>query len=98
VFKEMKLDKYPIPTTCPYCNSKVICTSNAEIYGKEYGNGRCYKCTSCDAYVGVHDGTNIPLGRLANKQLRELKKKFIHNLILYGKRTRISNVQNYMNN
>lgn len=71
----MKLDKYPIPTTCPYCNSKVIYTSNAEIYGREYGNGRCYKCVSCDAYVGVHDGTDIPLGRLANKELRDLKKQ-----------------------
>lgn len=71
----MKIDKYPVPTCCPYCNSKVIYTSNAEIYGKEYGNGRCYKCTSCDAYVGVHDGTDIPLGLLANKELRELKKQ-----------------------
>ncbi|MFB5268120.1 zinc-finger-containing protein [Paenibacillus enshidis] len=27
------------------------------------------------AYVGVHDGTDIPLGRLANRELRELKKQ-----------------------
>lgn len=69
------MDKYPIPTKCPYCNSEVIYTSNAAIYGRIYGNGRCYKCTSCDAYVGVHNRSNIPLGRLANKELRELKKK-----------------------
>lgn len=70
-----KIDAYPIPTSCPYCFSEVIYTSNKVIYGKEFGNGKCYKCTHCDAYVGVHNGTNIPLGRLANKELRELKKQ-----------------------
>ncbi|KOP68932.1 hypothetical protein AMS62_03245 [Bacillus sp. FJAT-18019] len=69
------MDSYPIPVTCCYCSSDVIYTSNATIYGKEYGNGRVYKCTGCDAYVGVHDGTNIPLGRLANRELRGLKKR-----------------------
>lgn len=70
-----RVANYPIPETCSYCNSKVIYTSNKEIYGKKFGNGKCYKCTECDAYVGVHDGTNIPLGRIANKELRTLKKK-----------------------
>ena len=70
-----KVSDYPIPVKCNFCGADVIYTSNAEIYGREYGNGRCYKCTSCDAYVGVHTGTNIPLGRLANKELRKLKKE-----------------------
>ena len=70
-----KVTPYPIPTVCDYCGSPVIFTSNAVIYGKEYGNGKCYKCTRCDAFVGIHTGTEIPLGRLANKKLRELKKK-----------------------
>ncbi|WP_411342565.1 zinc-finger-containing protein [Paenibacillus sp. WLX1005] len=70
-----KINLYPIPQHCLYCSSKVIYTSNAAIYGKEYGNGKCYKCTSCDAYVGVHNGTRIPLGRLANWKLRHLKKQ-----------------------
>ena len=69
------IDVYPIPTVCPYCGCNVVFTSNAEVYGKKYGNGMCYKCTNCDAYVGVHTGTHIPLGRLANKKLRELKKQ-----------------------
>lgn len=71
----MKYEYYPIPTKCPYCDSEVIFTSNSEIYGKEYGNGKCYKCTKCNSYVGVHSGTKIPLGRIANKELRELKKE-----------------------
>ena len=70
----MDKKSYPVPIICPYCSSPVIFTSNADIYGKEYGNGKCYKCISCDAYVGVHTGTREPLGRLANKLLRESSK------------------------
>lgn len=69
-----RIASYPIPVNCLYCGRAVIYTSNAAIYGREYGNGRVYKCTGCDAYVGVHDGTDIPLGRLANRELREMKK------------------------
>ena len=69
------IDHYPIPTACSFCESPVIYTSNSTIYGREYGNGRVYKCTKCDAYVGVHNRTNIPLGRLSNREMRELKKE-----------------------
>jgi hypothetical protein len=36
-----------------------------------------YHCPNipCDAYCGVHKGTDKSLGRLANKELRELKKQ-----------------------
>jgi hypothetical protein len=50
--------------------------SSARIYGKDYG--LIYFCVDypvCDAYVGVHEGTTEPLGRLANKELREWKIK-----------------------
>jgi len=56
-----------------------VFASNAEVYGRKYGNGMCYKCTACDSYVGVHNGTKEPLGRLANKELRTLKVE-CHNL------------------
>lgn len=63
-----------IPTVCPFCGHQVTKVSNAIIYGKQYGSGMCYKCTHCDAYVGCHpDGQ--PLGTLANKETRELRKK-----------------------
>jgi len=68
-----KIDYYPIPTICCYCVSPVIFTGNEAIYGRKYGNGMCYKCTSCDSYVSVHSGTKIPMGRLANQELRDLK-------------------------
>lgn len=68
-----EIDVIPIPTICRYCGSEVVFTSNAEIYGKEYGNGKCYLCRNCKAFVGVHTGTNIPLGTLANYTLRSAR-------------------------
>ncbi len=67
----IKYEKYP--QKCPFCGGKVQYTSNAEIYGKEYGNGKCYLCKKCGAYTGVHNNTNIALGVLANKEMRNLK-------------------------
>ena len=63
------------PTICRYCGSPVVYTSNAEIYGKEYGTGKCYLCRNCRAFVGVHPGTETPLGTLANEELREWRKE-----------------------
>ena len=91
------ISTYPIPIHCDYCGGVVIFTSNAAIYGREYGSGKCYKCTACDAYVGVHNGTEIPLGRLANKELRELKKQ-CHNLFdlaWKGRSKRITRAEAY---
>ena len=62
---------------CPYCGSNVSLVSSSIVYrGKDFG--LIYLCDNypnCDAYVGVHKGTNQPLGRLANAELREWKKK-----------------------
>jgi len=33
-----------------------------------------YLCRTCDAYVGVHKGTDRPLGRLADAELRHWRK------------------------
>lgn len=63
------------PKICRYCGSPVVYTSNAEIYGREYGAGKCYLCRNCGAFVGVHPGTDIPLGTLANSELREWRKR-----------------------
>lgn len=68
------------PTICPFCNSQVELMSNSVIYGREYGNGVCYKCINCDSYTGVHDkpknnGDYIALGLIANREMRELKKQ-----------------------
>ena len=70
-----QINKIPIPTTCRYCGNEVVFTSNAEIYGREYGNGKCYLCRNCRAFVGVHTGTIIPLGTLANDELRKARNQ-----------------------
>lgn len=63
------------PTICRYCGHPVAFTTNSEIYGKEYGNGKCFLCRNCRAFVGVHTDTNIPLGTLANDELRAWRKE-----------------------
>ncbi len=61
------------PKVCHFCGGDVIFTSNKDVYGKEYGNGKCYLCEKCNSYTGVHTGTNIAVGILANKEMRNLK-------------------------
>lgn len=58
---------------CPYCKQQTVYVDSKEIYGRSFG--MIYLCRPCDAYCGVHKGTNDALGRLANKELREWKKK-----------------------
>ena len=73
----IKYEEYP--KKCPFCNGEVVYTSNAVIYGREYCNGKIYLCTSCRAYTGVHNNTNIAKGVLANEPMRKLKIE-CHNL------------------
>lgn len=76
---EKVTDKFPIPTSCPYCKDggEVICTKNSYIYrGTEYGKYPwVYVCTKCRAAVGLHNETNLPLGTLANDALRDARNK-----------------------
>jgi zinc-finger-containing domain len=61
---------------CPYCSQDAILTDSAEVYhGRSYG--MIWLCRPCQAWVGVHKDTqdSKPLGRLANKELREWKQK-----------------------
>lgn len=58
---------------CPYCGNKPEFVDSAAIYGRSYG--MIYLCRPCDAYVGVHNGSNKPKGRLANAELRDMKKQ-----------------------
>lgn len=64
------------PTVCNLCGGKVLYISNSQIYGKEYGSGKCYCCTKCFAYVGTHKPRpKEALGLLADAEMRELKKE-----------------------
>lgn len=73
--------KNPLPpiTECPHCGSKVNIEPNSTVYrGRSYGEWPwVYVCEDdeCDSYVGLHPYTSIPLGTLANKQIREARKR-----------------------
>jgi len=59
---------------CPYCGAKVIFVDSKMVYGKSYGMIYiCSKYPKCDSYVGVHKNTCVPLGTLANKELRKYR-------------------------
>ena len=61
---------------CPYCQKRAKLADSACVYnGVSYG--MIWLCVPCDAYVGTHKNSkdHAPLGRLANKELREWKKK-----------------------
>lgn len=67
----------PVPSNCPNCGAGVELVNNKEIYGREYGAWPfSYRCVSkeCDSYVGIHPRTDIPLGTLANKEVRQARK------------------------
>jgi hypothetical protein len=67
---------------CPYCDRPAELVTGAAIYphradllGKKF-----WRCESCGAHVGCHDaGKNgdgtVPLGRLANAELRRWKQR-----------------------
>lgn len=62
---------------CPYCKSKTKIISEKEIYGREYKGRKMIACVNfpkCDSYVGCDD-EGIALGRLADKELRNEKKR-----------------------
>jgi uncharacterized protein YlaI len=60
---------------CRYCGKEVEIVNERQIYGKEYGKWPwMYHCAECDARVGMHPDTNIPLGTLADKETRNARK------------------------
>jgi hypothetical protein len=66
---------------CPYCDNISILVSSVVIYGPNRNFGNIWVCGSyprCKSYVGTHSKgpmKDYPLGRLANEELREAKKK-----------------------
>lgn len=68
-------DPKPRPRVCPNCGTKVYLVKNSEIYGREYGCWPyAYLCETRCSYVGLHPGTEIPLGTMANAETREARK------------------------
>lgn len=69
-------DRVAIPTLCRYCNGPVRIANNAEVYGgREFGEWPfIYLCEVCRAYVGLHPFTDLPLGLMADADLRDARK------------------------
>lgn len=78
----MILGQQPI-IACPYCSSEALLRAATFVYGPHTPyDGFYWVCSNwpeCDAYVGTHDGTYMPFGKLANKSLRVLRRE-AHNL------------------
>ena len=63
---------------CPYCGAPVVYRTADGIYNENKANTMLYVCSrypECDAYVRVQPGTTIPLGTLANGDLRALRRE-----------------------
>ena len=62
--------------SCQYCQSEAKLADSVIVYGRSYGPiWICSNYPKCDSYVGCHKDTNKPLGTLANRELREWRKK-----------------------
>lgn len=63
---------------CPYCKSPLVVRSAEGIYRSGAKGVQLLACSNypaCDAYVRVHPGTTTPMGSLANRQLRALRRR-----------------------
>lgn len=61
---------------CDYCSEPAEQVRGSVIYPHRRDLARkwFWRCIPCGAYVGCHQGSGRPLGRLANKQLRSAKQ------------------------
>jgi hypothetical protein len=62
---------------CDYCKRPAILTNGKEVYPHrpDLAEKLFWYCPDCKAWVGVHAGSTRPLGRLANKELRQAKMR-----------------------
>jgi hypothetical protein len=61
---------------CPYCDQPAWLVPGIVIYPRrpDLAHKQFWRCKPCDAWVGCHPGTERPLGRLANAELRAAKQ------------------------
>jgi hypothetical protein len=74
------MNEYLLGKRCPYCDEPSVYVHSAEVYYGSDRYGMIYLCRPCQAWVGVHKGTDRALGRLANAELRAAKHK-VHELM-----------------
>lgn len=54
---------------CPYCGI----SAKLSRYKGVHDNGHLWVCIACGARVGCHPGSKVPLGTLANAELRSAR-------------------------
>lgn len=87
---------------CPYCRSPAVLRPRYEITG--LGTDLLWVCTrypACDAYVGCHKPSRnmpsgVPLGTLANRQLRTARSLAHHRFDVWWQRGGFSRKEAYL--
>lgn len=83
---------------CPYCGSHSVLRSADGIYRDNDKNTMLYVCSRypvCDSYVRVNPGTKIPMGTMANRELRALRNEAHRNFDQLHKRGLMSKEDAY---
>jgi len=67
---------------CNHCRQEAEWVENKEVYGRNYGDSyMIWLCRDCNAYVGCHQNTKTPKGKiLARADLREARRN-VHAVI-----------------
>lgn len=63
---------------CDYCSQRAaLARYGDESYPYREDHGPLWICTGCQAWIGIHSRStrNVPLGRLADAQLRDAKSR-----------------------
>jgi len=63
---------------CPYCGSNAVLRQGNYVFGANAVISHIWVCTNypnCDAYVSAHTHNKMPLGNLANKELRNKRRE-----------------------
>lgn len=60
---------------CSYCGGAAALHEDSSQFYRGTDYGPIWACAPCQAWVGCHPGTFIPLGRLANESLRKMKSR-----------------------
>lgn len=70
-------DRIAPPTACHCCAGPVKLTNNSAIYnGHSFGDWPfVYRCTQCQAHVGLHPDTDLPLGIMADRATVAARKE-----------------------
>lgn len=65
------------PPRCPYCRCTAEKVTGQVVYPRrrDLWDKIICRCELCDAWVGCHPGTDVPLGRLADADLRTAKQR-----------------------